>query len=446
MIRTFAALRIFLVTTGLSLLFSACEKPTDNLGFNQVIGGTIDADSTVLPLIKYTTEIDSILVAFEYRFQLQLGGYSSTRLFGIYQNPYFGEARATMLSQLLPRQLNPDFGDNAVLDSVNLYLRMTDAYGDTSVPMNIEVYELSQGFSRDSNYFSNYNPTVGELLGQISNFRPEPNRARPFEDGEFAAPFIRIPLDRNYFQTRFVDVGDGSFAPFSDFDEFIDYFKGLKVECTQAGAILDLNLASNFSNLRLYYHNSEDTNVVEFNFDQGRSVVPITFSTFEQDYQSARFDLRNQDTVDGEEQTFVQAMGGVATALKIDPRALEERIGEGAVINKASLILSTDLGTGDPAQPSERMELRILEGKGLGSRTLDFQDNSGDGALRLGALRNNRYEFDLTRHLFSVLNSGENNTLAVVPTARTTAASHTILRGGSDPLKNAQLVVYFTKP
>ena len=78
-----------------------------------------------------------------------------------------------------------------------------------------------------------------------------------------------------------------------------------------------------------------------------------------------------------------------------------------------------------------KMELRILDNKALGDRIADFLvDGGGGGTLNAGILRNNKYVFDVSRHLFEVLNSGENPTFALVPTTRTTAAHRTILRGG----------------
>jgi len=436
---------IALLALGLILLFGACEKPTDNLGFDQIIGNTVEADTLELPLVKYTAPVDSILVAFRYQDQLALGGYSSTRLMGRYQSSYFGSAQAEMLAQIFPDQVNPDFGSNPVLDSVFLNLRTTGAYGDTTAPMHLAVYELDEGFSRDSIYYSNYDPGATRLLGELLNYSPRPRTAVRFNE-TFRAPFIRIPLDREYFQERFVSVGNGSYEPFSTFDNFIEYFKGLKVSALSGECILSLNLASAFSNLQLHYHNDTDTGIVEFNFDQDRSLVPITFSRFEQDYENALFDLKAQDTVLGEQQTYVQAMGGVTTALKIDPRRMDSLSRAGLIVNRARLQLSTAVGTGDPAAPAQALEIRILEGRHLGSRILDFQDNRGDGELRLGVLRANRYQFDLTRHLFNVLNSGENNTLAIVPVSRTTSASRTILRGGENAEAPAKLIVYYTKP
>lgn len=426
-------------------LFASCEKPTEDLGFNQVVGDQIDADSLHLPLITYTAPIDSLLVALPYQQQQAIGGYSRTRIMGRQESPIFGVAQADFVGQVLPQDVNPDFGSNPVVDSVNLFLRTTRAYGDTTSPMSIEVHELSREFSRDSAFYSNYNPGNERLLGSISNHLPRPKTPRDYE-GDLEAPVVRIPLDRDYFQTQFADVGDGNFDGFSTFRKFVEYFKGIRISAPQGRAVLGLDMSSAFTSLRIHYHNDQDTSVVALNFLQDRSEVPIHFSVFEHDYSQARFDLRQQDTIHGEEETYVQAMGGVATALKFDPAKVDSLSREGLVINKAFLELSTAVGTGDPSPPSERMEIRHLDGKGLGSITLDAQDERLDGNLRLGVFRDNKYVFDLTRHIFQVLNTRNNSTLAVVPTTRTTGASRTILRGGSNVNEKAKLIIYYSKP
>lgn len=423
----------------------ACEKPTEGLGFNQVIGGTIAADTLHIPVRTYTTDVDSILVAFRYPEQLVLGGYASIRLMGQNSGPLYGNNEAELLAQILPRQLNPDFGNNPIVDSVKLNLRLTKAYGDTSVPMDIEVWELEDAFSQDSLYFSNYDPAEKQLLGTLSNYIPRPKTNRRYNETR-EIPFTTIYLDQSYFQSNFADVADGNYDPFSSFDKFLEEFHGLKIKATQGNSILAWSLLSSFTELQIHYHNDSDTTSFVLDFSQDRSTVPIHFSRFEQDYSQAAFDLDQQDTVKGELVAYSQSMGGVATALKIAPERIDSLKQEGLVINKAYLELSTAPGTGDPAPPSPQMEIRALDGKGLGTRTIDFQGNGGDGHLRLGALRNNRYVFDLSRHLFEVLNSGKNNTLAVVPVDRTTAAYRTAFQGGSEPTQSPKLIVYYTKP
>lgn len=430
-----------------SLFFiSSCEKPTEGLGFEQVIGGTIDADSLHIKLISYTAPLDSVLVALDYSNQLLIGGYNSTRLLGQSNSSYFGQENAAIISQLYPEQFNADFGTNPIVDSVFLFLRIADAYGDTTVPMNISVKLLEDGFSEDSAYYSNYAPQITQELGRVEGFLPMPGTSVKLA-GESSPSTLKISLDLGYFQSNFADVGDGEFEPLSTFAGFSEYFKGIKVEVETGGAILSTNLGSAFSVVRAYYHNDDDTTFYDLSFDQDKSIVPIHFSTFSQDYSGSSIETLGQDSVNGENQTYVQSMGGVCTAIKFDPNRINEILDQGFIINRATVDVFTAQGTGESVAPSSRMEIRRLNGTSLGDRIIDFQvDGGGDGNIRRTVLRNNRYSFDITRHLFEVLNSGENPTLALVPVIRTTAASRTILRGGSGLSERATVIVYYTKP
>lgn len=427
-------------------LFIACEKPSDGLGFEQVIGGTIEADSIHLPLISYTAPIDSILVALPYSDQIRFGGYNSTRLIGRTNSPYFGQEEAALIAQVLPTQVNPNFGTNPKVDSVNLFIRLTEAYGDTITPMSFEVHELKELIVKDTSYFSNFDPALGALLGRLDNYQPKPRTSNEFE-GAAAPAHLRINLDTAYFQRKFADVGDGTFDSLAGFETFVNYFKGLKVSCTQGGAILYSNLASSFSLIRIYYHNDEDTTFTDLSFDQDKSVVPIILSSFSQDYTGARLDLNNQDTINGEATTYIQAMGGAVTAFKFNTDAIDSLSQEGLVINKATVAFYTAAGTGEAVAPTPRVEVRFLNGRALGDRILDFQgEANGGGVLSRTVFRDNQYEVNVTRALFEMLNRGENNTLALVPVSRTSAAHRTILRGGKAVQERARVIVYYTKP
>jgi len=427
-------------------LLSACEKPTDGLGFEQVIGGNIEADTIHVPIISYTTAVDSILVALPYQQQLLFGGYNSTRLLGRTVSSSFGTEEARILAQLLPEQVNPDFGDNPIVDSVNLYLRITEAYGDTSLAMNISVSELEQSFSQDSSFFSNYNPIIGREIGRLDNYMPAPKTTVLIED-ILAPATIRIPLDLAFFQSKFADVGTGEFDSLASFTNFVKYFKGIEVKTENAGCILYTNLASNYSLIRIYYHNDLDTTFTDLSFNQDKSTVPITFSTFSHDYTNSDIDLSSIDSVNGETQTYVQAMGGTVTGFKFNLNKIDSLSDEGLIINRALIEFYTAQGLGTAVAPSPRMEIRFFNGNALGDRILDYQlDGGGDGNLRRGALRDNRYVFDVSRQLFSVLNSGINNSMAITPLTRTTAANRTILRGGKEPQEQAKVIIYYTKP
>ena len=428
------------------LFFTSCEKPNENLGFDQVIGGNIPADSMAVPITTYTFSVDSILTALSYQDQRIIGGYRGNRLVGSYESPYFGKAEASVVAELLPEDLNIDFGTNPVIDSVNLYLRIANAYGDTSVPMDIKVQKLSEGLSKDSLFYSSFRPNTDRVLGELKNAIIAPN-SQSRRSGQDLPAALKIRLDSTYFQTEFAEVGNGSATEFSTFENFLDHFPGIYITSSGARAISYFNLNSALSSIDIHYHNDEDSSLTtRLSFLQDKSTIPIHFNVFDQDYSNASVDLQNQDTIQGEQRVFVQAMGGLATALKLNLPMLDSLREEGMVVNKAFLTLHADVATGDAAAPVPSMEIRTLSGNVAGDRIVDFRDNGGDGDIQFGELRNHRYRFDITRHLFKVIDNAKNPNLAIVPVAKSTVANRSILRGGKDPLLKTRLIIYYTKP
>lgn len=428
------------------LIFIGCEKSTEDLGFQQIIGGVVEADSVHIDLISWTAPIDSVLVALDYESQLDFGGYNPVRLLGRTQSSIFGEENASLLTQLIPDELNLDFGDNPVVDSVNLYLRMTNAYGDTNQPMDLVVNTVEDAFSQDTIFYSSYNPRLGPEIGRLEGFLPHASTNTTIE-GLLAPPVIRIPLDINFFQNNFANVANGSADAFGGFTEFVDYFRGIRVSAENGAAMLSLNLASNYGGIRVYYHNDTDTSFAEFNYDQDKSLKPINFSTFDQVYQGSALENLSLDSLNGEAETYVQSMGGVCTALRFDPAKIQALLDQGLVINRAEVEIYTMPFGPEPVPPSTAMELRKLNGRALGDAIKDFQvSGGGGGTLSRGVLRDNKYVIDIRRHLFEVLNTGENPTLALIPRTRTTAANRTILRGGEGLMDKATVIVYYTKP
>lgn len=430
-------------------LFIGCESDNGEIGRDTIIGLPPGLDSIHVSVISYTQAIDSVLVALPYSSQLVLGGYIGSRLVGNLSDNFVGEANAGFVAQMIPAQLNTDFGSNPKIDSVRLYLRYSGLYGDSSKLMSLEVHELGEDLDRDTSFYSSFSPVLNSKIGEILDFKPKPN-TNVSVDGTLITPTLFIDLDTTYFKDNFVDVADGSNENFSDFDKFIEYFKGIHVKTTTTdGSVLYFNLNSTNSRVVISYHNDSDTSEAILNFAQDKSSVPMHFSVFSQDYTNAVFDPSNPDsTAPGEMTTYTQAMGGAATVFKLPE--LQELIDQkGIVINRAFMEVPVQRGIASGLSPSTKLEIREMTSSGPGTtvRDFDFDGNqTGDGGLRLGVLRNSRYLFEITEHVFEVINSGENPNLVILPVNKGTTANRTILKGGNDPLDALKLIVYYTKP
>jgi len=429
-------------------IFIACEKPTGELGRTQVGLDTAGVAKAVFPVITYTAPLDSQVVALAYNDQFLIGGYIGNKLLGAFNDPYFGVAKAGIVTQLALSELNNDFGENPRIDSVKLYLEYAGSYGDTSIPQTIEVFQLANTLSREQLYYSSFEPELGRKLGE-KTLTPKPNTPDVIA-GQRVRPLLDVTLDSTYFYNEIVSQGDGDYEPLSSTNEFFDFFKGMYIRSANTdGAILYHNLASQSSGVVIYYHNDEDTLDYSLNFAQDEAVVPITFSVFDHDFSQARFDIDNQvDTNQGEERFYVQAMSGTAGILKIP--GLDTLAGKNILINGAFMNIYKAKGTGTGLLVPSALEIREFQDS-LGSRVLDFSQpessQPGDGVFRSEELRQGFYRFELSRHLFNILNGGYNGELAVVPTLRTSSARRAILEGGNsaNPEQRVELTVYYTK-
>ncbi len=443
-------------------IFVACEKPTGALGYSQVIKSAADVEVMVFDsIINYTQALDSLLVG-AYETQASLGGYTGNKLVGSMTDGHFGRNQASFVSQMSLSDIDADFGSNAIIDSVSLYLSYTGSYGDTAQQISLEVYELgaalrpngvikdADGVIADSAFYSNYVAVSGELLG-TSQFIPRPNTPIRVENVH-TDPALKIALDTAYFQRNFANVGDGNFPSFSTNEEFRKYFNGIQVKATNvSGAILYFNLNSVNTKLVMYFHNDEDSTAqsVTLNCRQTSSDLPIGFNIFENDYSggySVDFDINNIDVINGEALTYIQAMGGLVSVFEIPN--IKYLADSAILINKAELVLAKERGTGLGSAPPPVMEIREYTDAGPTSLIADFTPGkrlSGNGSFRGSEVRDGEYVFNITRYIFQIVNGDVPQKLAIVPVAKSTAANRVILQGGAgnSPIS---LKIYYTKP
>ena len=446
-----------------SFLFIGCEKPNDKLGFNQVIDGVPGAGVVIYDsLIAYTHDLDSILVGLSQEGQEALGGYSGNKLVGSMTNGHFGRSEASVVSELALSETNIQFGTTPFIDEAFLYLQYNGLYGDSLKPMSFEVYELSEkllpngvfldneGVVVDSAFYSDYEPVLGNKIGELTNVMPRPNTSATV-NGEVLEAGLKIPLDTNFIRTRFIE------APaevYNNNQNFKNHFKGFYIKTTTIdGSILYFTLTGDASGLYLYFHESGDTaysKSVTFNFLQSNDPQPVNFNLFNQDYSGAypvSFNLQSIDEVGGEDVTYVQSMGGVYTVFSIP--GLDTLANKGYMVNQAVLEVYKAQGTGSGLLPHSRLEIRKFDKDTLGGTIKDFSVGStltGGGGFVSEPYRAGMYSFDITRYVFEIANGAESGMLAIAPYLKSTVANGVILSGGAGSQKPMKLKLYLTKP
>jgi hypothetical protein len=430
-------------------IFLGCEKPNEGLGFDTLIGDVPNAERVEYGIKTGVVKQDSILVAINYDAQLLLaGGYAQAKLLGTYVDPLFGLNKAEFISEVLLEDLNPQFSEDAIVDSVNLYLRTTDYYGDTNQTMRLEVHQLAEELSRDTSFYSSFAPGLGAKLGELTAFSPRPNTSLTVNE-ESTLPSFKIPLDVNFFQENFADQGS-NFDAFTTNEDFRTYFKGIKISVEAGeGAILTINSNSVYSQILIFYRQAdslEESSQLELNFAQDKSTKPIGFSTFQQDYISypVAFDENDENTTE----VYTQSTGGVFGTIQLE--MVDTLMDKGYAINRAYLELPIKPGSAAGFRPHSALELREIDEEGeIGSLIDDFARGQGGGSLLSGTLRDNKYRLEFTRTLFRLLNNTEPGetipSFALVPVSKSTSPRRSVLNGGSNTFETPKLIVFYTK-
>jgi hypothetical protein len=348
------SLRNLTLFSALLLTLTACDKDFANIDsdiINNDNASHFDTNSSRFDVIAYTKKLEPVQT-----------NALPLNILGLYEDPgvSYGRSTANFVSQIRGNLTDPDFGTNAVIDSVILTIPYfstpngTDDDGRT-------VYELDSVFNNntiklsiyENNYFlRDFDPTSsnintaqsyysnkstgsnsiddsqleGQLLYQNLNFKADPIQIILTEgegddkiETSRTAPALRIKFDddaQSFWQEKIIDAAGQ--PELSNLNNFNDYFRGLyfKAELdsdNNSGQMLLLDMASNASNIIIYYTRdplAEDTERVQttytFNFTGNR----INFLAND-------FDLSNGNETTGDENLFLKGGQGSIAELKL---------------------------------------------------------------------------------------------------------------------------------
>jgi|688.fasta_scaffold209762_2 hypothetical protein len=258
-------------------LFSmvACTKiSTTELGSGLIptVDGVNTFDTTLEIITENVVESDTTRV---YKFYAQALGIISN-------DPIFGKTSANLFFQLMPAYFPFSItgtSDSIKVDSAVLILSCKSFYGDSTLPLKINVEEISTNTPLDpfKDYPANY-PSLSPFstVGSIANTKEvDIRRLRDSVYNRFEASNyqIRIRL-HDSFAKRFIKEFNSTNAYKSD-TTFRENFGGfsLKVEAGNTpNALLYISLADTNTKLALYYNSSttgattRDTVVTNFRF------------------------------------------------------------------------------------------------------------------------------------------------------------------------------------
>ncbi|MBL0232777.1 MAG: DUF4270 family protein [Chitinophagaceae bacterium] len=250
-------LSLIAIVSTVAILFSACRKIND---YTEVGGGLIppiDNINTFDTTITVQTFNDSFQFSGDSLYTLK----SDEQFVGLINNdPLFGKTDARMFFELK----NPYYGsyplsrkDSVKIDSIVMVLTYVERYGDSTIPQQFKVYEITNPqMVADSYYLVRrehflYNPAnvLNEQPVQALDLRKFDDSVKVFRDT--SANQIRIRLDTN-FARRLVNY-DTTNAYKND-TIFKTFFKGFALRSEGAGnAVVGVNIGATTTRLAIYY-------------------------------------------------------------------------------------------------------------------------------------------------------------------------------------------------
>ncbi|AUS04751.1 DUF4270 domain-containing protein [Pseudotamlana carrageenivorans] len=351
---------VFLLLVG---AFISCDKDF-NVIESDVLGdenANFNTKATLWPLVGYNKKLDSLQIN-----NLGITGSNGSggNLLGVFNDPAYGLTTASIVSQIVPNKLSPEFGENPVIDSVvfkipyystivdydddnNPEYKLDSLYGKSNAPIKLTVYR-SNYFLRDfdpnstenqaQNYFSNGRSTVNTALNGTSVITfddhivdattpiySEP-KFIPSNEGIITtigedddkvstneSPALRVKLNNDYWKTTIIDKeGD---PVLSSSNNFKNYFRGLYIKAEAIGtdgAMLLLNLSAANANITMYYTSGEEES-------RSQDTYTLNFSgnilnTFINNYN---IPLTNGDKTLGDDKLYLKGTEGSMAVVEL---------------------------------------------------------------------------------------------------------------------------------
>lgn len=336
-----------------SIALVSCESEIDNLGEQFFLGNEAEGVVKDYDVVAYNlNHHDTIQSDASKLVQATLGAFSESE-FGLQKSSYVTQVRLT--------DYNPNFGTNAKVDSVTLELQPlyekdsattitkddekfegADAkkvftsypikkYGKHKKPMTIKVEEVNDFlYAKDKTYFSNQQVNVGSTLanynfdGTITEVKITAKSDNKDLFSRTAA--IRVPLDKNFFQTRIIDQQNS--GNLKDVASFIRYFKGLRISVAENDGYI-FNFLPNATTVKIYYKHDVTT---DGKTEQKPAVYTLDLGADNTHFNQIQYQrpsqyitaMANINTTNGDEKLYMQGMGGAGAVVKIPATTIAE--------------------------------------------------------------------------------------------------------------------------
>ena len=400
--------RIISLNLIIGLIAVSCTDP-NTIGLEiQPISDNIIISSANFESINSDTECEDSLRTDE----------ALNLILGEIDDPQFGLNNAGFFTQILLSENNTDLGNNAVVDSVVMSYTYSAYYGDLENFTSLDVLILQEAIYKDSVYYStSYAMPVPAGMSYVESFSVSEDVSE--------SPSLTIRLSNNFGQ----EILDLQNEGLKDNETFLENFKGISVIANAQNTMLYLNPTGSNSFLKIYYHNDEsDTDTLSLDFELGGDAARINLFNDKP--------LLNLPEFSGN--SYIQSMAGYKVKIAINNTDSIKSMLEGKAINKVTM--SFDVNEGSQVEYAAHDKLFLVRVNEQGNNVF-LNDYTIEGEAHFGGrLEDNKFEFNITRYFYQLLNnSSYTNDLYLLPAGAAVNANRTILN------KDIKLTIHYSE-
>jgi len=336
----------------------------------------------------------------------------------ISDDPTFIYNYAGFYTQILLTENNTDLGSNAVVDSVVMSYTYSGYYGVLEGLDDIWMMNLEGAIYKDSTYYSNT-----EIINTDIPYNYVESFTLNTESEE--SPVLKIILQNNLGQ-RILDLGN---EVLKDNETFLENFYGLQIDASSTNTMLYLNPTGSNSFLKIYYHNDESgLDTLSLDFELGGDAARINL------FNPKPLSNLNQE----EGKIYIQSMAGYKAKILVNNTDSIKSMLQGKAINKVTI--SFDVPEGSQSEYAAHDKLFLVRVNNEGNNVF-LTDYTIEGETHFGGrLEDNKYEFNITRYFYQLLNNDAyTNDLYLLPAGAAVNANRTILN------KDIKLTIHYSE-
>jgi hypothetical protein len=349
-------------------------------------------------------------------------------------DPILGNTNSSIVSQLVVDN-RPNFKTPTV-DSAFMYLAFPKIgkkyYGDTTMNMNIKIYQLKDDLTGTKKVYSNKKVSIEPTPIGTLDYKVNPNKVQSAIASD--SFYVKVPISPSFY-TLLLDT-----SKYTNATVFNQWIKGIiiKSETTnKCGLIFDMYSNTCITSMRLYFKNASDT----VKYTAIYKTTAVIFNTFQNNRTGAPVNDFLNNTAKGDSLLFVQSTAGVDIKLQFPTLKNLKKV----IINKAEIILPM---RDNPTDFTPVAQLVATYKKSSDGTFTFIPDIINGGSVFEGTvdLKNGQYFYrlNISQYIQKVINEGLDPSIYINAESKQQTLNRSIIQGVKNSKASVKLNLIYT--